>query len=427
MNPLFSLLIAAGLVSSASAWAATPDMPPADQVAIALERHPMVTAARATIEIEKTQRTQLQAGPHEFKLNLALAQRKTNPAPGGNFAEWEAGIIRAVRLPDKTRSDSALGDALVKSAEAAQGEAMHEAGRDLLRSWFAWKREAALVTEWEKQSGLLRAQVDGVGKRIKAGDAARAEKLAMDAALAQAEAQHTLARQRLRSAANTLAARFPSVLMPATPQLGEPEAIPRDMAYWREEILEHNHELFALRAEADRWRAEWRRSEAGRSPDPELRLRFASEQGGDDRILGVGVELPLPGKARAAAAHGALVQAEAMQAQVVSTQARLQAEATNTYEAAAGTFEVWQGSRAAEDSLTRSAELAARAYQLGEGSLAEVLTARWLAQEARLAARMAQAEAQEARYRLLLDSHQLWPLEAGHPSGESGQMHHATQ
>jgi outer membrane protein TolC len=98
----------------------------------------------------------------------------------------------------------------------------------------------------------------------------------------------------------------------------------------------------------------------------------------------------------------------------------LQAEAANTYEAAAGAFASWQASRAAEDNLTRSAELIARAYQLGEGSLSEVLAARRLAQEARLAARQTQADAQEARYRLLLDSHQLWPLEAGHGVGESG-------
>lgn len=420
MKPVFVFLLAAGLVSPV--WAALPgaDLPPEAQALLALQQHPMVQAARATIEIEKTRRAQLQAGAHEFNVSAGLAQRNINSTPGGNFAEWEAGVSRAFRLPGKARSDSALGDALVKSAEAAQGEAMHEAGRDLLRTWFVWEREAALAAEWDKQAGLLRAQVDTVARRIKAGDAARVEKLAMDAALAQAEAQRAQAKQRMRSAANDLAARFPRVPMSVAPQLGEPETVPHDAAYWRDEILEHNHELFALRAEADRWRAEAQRSEAGHAPDPELRVRFASERGGDEKVLGVGIALPLPGAARSAVARGALLQAAAMQARVAATQARLQAEAANTYEAAAGAFESWQASRAAEDNLSRSAELVARAYQLGEGSLSEVLAARRLAQEARLAARQAQADAQETRYRLLLDAHQLWPLEAGHVIGESG-------
>jgi outer membrane protein TolC len=61
--------------------------------------------------------------------------------------------------------------------------------------------------------------------------------------------------------------------------------------------------------------------------------------------------------------------------------------------------------------MTRSAELTARAYQLGEGSLGEVLTAQRLAIDARLAATSVQFEAVEARYRLLLDAHELWDFD----------------
>ena len=58
--------------------------------------------------------------------------------------------------------------------------------------------------------------------------------------------------------------------------------------------------------------------------------------------------------------------------------------------------------------------LMARAYALGEIGLSDVLAARRLAIEARLAADTAQLDASEARYRLLLDAHQLWPLEPEH-------------
>ena len=55
--------------------------------------------------------------------------------------------------------------------------------------------------------------------------------------------------------------------------------------------------------------------------------------------------------------------------------------------------------------------MTARAYQLGEGSLNDLLTARRLANEAQLAARLSQLDALELRYRLLLDAHRIWDLD----------------
>ena len=50
-------------------------------------------------------------------------------------------------------------------------------------------------------------------------------------------------------------------------------------------------------------------------------------------------------------------------------------------------------------------------YELGEGSLAEVLLARRQALEAEQAAVVAVFEAAELRYRLLLDAHALWDFD----------------
>ncbi len=58
--------------------------------------------------------------------------------------------------------------------------------------------------------------------------------------------------------------------------------------------------------------------------------------------------------------------------------------------------------------LRQNAELVARAYSLGESSLGETLVARRQALEASLAESLARLDANEARYRLLLDAHQLW-------------------
>ena len=55
--------------------------------------------------------------------------------------------------------------------------------------------------------------------------------------------------------------------------------------------------------------------------------------------------------------------------------------------------------------------MTARAYQLGEGSLNDLLASRRLANEAQLSARLIQLEALELRYRLLLDAHRLWVMD----------------
>jgi outer membrane protein TolC len=56
--------------------------------------------------------------------------------------------------------------------------------------------------------------------------------------------------------------------------------------------------------------------------------------------------------------------------------------------------------------------LSERAYALGAANLAEVIAARRMALEAELAATLARLDAAEARYRLMLDAHELWAFGA---------------
>ena len=58
--------------------------------------------------------------------------------------------------------------------------------------------------------------------------------------------------------------------------------------------------------------------------------------------------------------------------------------------------------------MQRNAESMNRSWQLREASLSEVLVARRLALESALAAAMARIEAEETRYRLLVEAHVLW-------------------
>ena len=195
------------------------------------------------------------------------------------------------------------------------------------------------------------------------------------------------------------------------PPLAPPQRIDEDESVWRERILEHNHELLVARAEiaqaervAERWRAE-------RRPDPSVGVRYASERSGGEHVLGLTLSMPIPGAGRDAALSGALAQVRLRGEQAAAVERRVGGEARVVYRAALGAWESWQRADEAAQRLARHAELAARGYALGEGTLNDVLLARRAANEARLSAVGAQAQAQEARYRLSLDAHRLWPLD----------------
>ncbi|MFM1988966.1 MAG: hypothetical protein RJA99_1923, partial [Pseudomonadota bacterium] len=134
-------------------------------------------------------------------------------------------------------------------------------------------------------------------------------------------------------------------------------------------------------------------------------------RGGAERILGLAVSIPLAGAARAAAVDEAAAQARAAAAREAAVRRRLEAEVEGAVLRAAGARDGWQRLDAAAARLESAAALSARAYALGEGAIGEVLVARRLASDARLAAVTAGVDAAQARYRLLLDAHALWDFD----------------
>jgi outer membrane protein, heavy metal efflux system len=405
--------IAAGTilqVAAADRPAAAPDLPPEASAMQAILQHPAVAGARAGIGVEEANRRRLAAGTHEFAARVSTWNRHDLLA-SRNFTEWDVTIERGVRLPGKGALDAQLGDQGVDQARLAVGDARHEAARNLLRSWFGWARAADQARHWQAQRDLLQRQSAVVARRVQLGDAARQEQLLADAALAQAEASVLQAQLRTEVAASELLKGFPQIRLPAHPPLAQPQPVERDSAYWEARIAEHNHELAFARAEVDRRRTLAERARAERMPDPSIGVRVGSERAGAERIVGLVFSMPFGGAQRAAVQEGALAQIDVAAQRAAVVERRLGADSAATYVGATRAFETWCQSRAAAQALADSAAMITRAYQLGEGSLAEVLTAQRLALEARLAAGTVQVEAAEARYRLLLDAHELWDFD----------------
>ncbi len=394
-----------GLLVALVCRAAPADLPDARLATAALDNHPQVRAALARLRLAEAEQARLRAGPHEYGLRLGSQRRNVRGGP--DYTEWEAAIERGLRLPGKAQLDARIGAAGVEEAHERVGEARHEAARQLLGLWYAALLSQAEVRIWREQVALLEAEARSVRSRIKAGDAARMQGLQADAALAQAIAQLGQAQTRAQTALSELNRHFPELPSPGD-VAAEPSLPEGDAADWVARTLTHNHELLAAQRAAERARLLVQRLESDRRPDPVLGLRYASERGGDERILGLSLAIALPGEGRRAAARGQAAEAEALAEAEAAARRRISAEVANNWLRASGAVEAHRRLAQAAEAAQQHATLTRRAHELGEVGLTEVLLARRTALEARLAAEQARIGANEAIARLLLDAHQLW-------------------
>lgn len=395
------------------------DLPPQQVVQQALQNYPSVLAARSGIKAGEAARDRLEAGSHEFNVTAGGARRRIDNT-GESLRDWSVGLERAVRLPRKAELDSALGQQGMALTQNAYGDAMHEAGRKLLSGWFAWLRERAQHEQWQQQVAVLKQQLDVVSRRVKAGDAARLEEELAQAALMQAEISLQQAKLRADNAQVSLNRYFPTLALPAQTDTAEQMQPPgQDLAYWLELGLDHNHELMLARAESKVAQLTAQRADAERVPDPSLGLHYLSERNGSENVTGIYVTLPLPGGARRAASAESQARAEMAAQREALVRRRIEAEISAAYNSAKAAHASWQSASAASELMQRNEAKVARAYELGEMGLNDVLLARRQGMEARLAATLARFEAAETHYRLLLDTHQLWPL-----GNEEGEGHH---
>lgn len=394
------------------------DLPPSVQIDNALSNHLLVRSAVNELGIERANQRKWNSGNYEFNLRAGTGQRSV-ASTREKLKQWDLALERPLRLLNKVDIDEDIGAASVARAEYALGNARHEAGRTLLQMWFAWQREQAQVTLWQQQADILKQQVQLVEKRVKAGDAPKLELNLALAAAAQASVPLHQAQLRAQLARNDLRRQFPAVQLPEKLPPATPQAVEQDLVFWKEKVLEHNHELGGVQQQSRVQQLLAQRSRADQLPDPTVGVSYAKEASGNEKIMGVYVSVPLPSTQRSATADSATQQAAIAADQEAFAKHRLEGEIYATHTQAVSSYDTWQQAHEAAQAIRNNAELMAKAYTLGENSLSDSLTARRFALESSLAENLAQLDANEARYRLLLDAHQLWPL------GNDADEHHA--
>lgn len=398
------------LLFSVPARSANDELPSEAAVRAAIESHPSVLAARAGVEERQAAARALEAGTYELNMRLS-ADRRREEVLDRDLPEYALDVERPFRSGRKAELDKELGRQGVVRAKLAVGDAIHEASRELLRGWFEWLRAAAQGRDWQAQAQLLEQQLEVVDRRVRRGDAPRQERILAESAFEQAASQAMLAQARAGAAAVLLNTAFPGVPVPESAPAIALQPVQDDAQAWRGRVTEHNHELAVARAEARRLQIVAARVDANRLPDPTLGARLSSERDGAEKTFGLSFAFPLPGAARTANAQSASAESRAATQREAAVLRRLEAQTGALYTIASRSYEAARRAESAAAGLQRNAELTERAYSLGEVNLADAITARRLAVEARLAATLASLDAAEARYRLLLDAHELWPID----------------
>ncbi|MFN3543294.1 MAG: TolC family protein [Thiobacillus sp.] len=384
-------------------------LPDAASAIAALRASPAVAQARAERDAQSLRSAGLAAGREEWSVAADLVQRRLQAVPRDTQAEWGLAVSRPVRLPARAAAERTLAGALSAYAEASYDETLHEAGRQLLVLWFDWLGASVQQQLWDEQVALAARQLETVNARIRLGEAPRAERVNAEAALGQARAQQTLAAQRVRETQGRLLAYYPGLRLDAPSVLPVPAAPAGTAESHVEAVLAHNHELNRARRQAAMLQAQARQLAARRKADPTLGVFYRNEAGGDEHVLGLSVGVALPGVARRTDQEA--VERLSLAAEMAASQleARLRQEARTDFDAATAASAGWQQAESAALALEEAARLAARAYELGEGSLDQVLLTRRQAIEGRMQARQAQVAALAAGTRLALDTHRLWP------------------
>ena len=390
-----------------------PDLPPHDQIDAALNNHISVLNAETGIRIEQVNQRKWESGNYEFNLRAGAARRELQPSDI-KLREWDVALERRLRLINKVMIDYDIGGEAVTRANHILGDARHEAGRALLRLWFNWQREQMQVTVWQQQVDILKQQAQTTAKRLIAGDAPRMEMSQANAVVAQASVSLQQAKMRAELAGNELARQYPLITLPPRLTTSEPQPIPDDFDYWKETILDHNHELEMVRSERRIQQMLAQRSRADRVPDPTVGVRVSNEMGGNEKVTGMYLSIPISFGLRSANAENAEYQAQIAGDRENAVRRRLEADIYAAHMQALIGYQIWTQARDAATSIRQNAELVTRAYSLGEISLTETLTARRLALESALSESLARLDANEARYRLLLDAHKLWASDTDH-------------
>ncbi len=392
---------------AASPTLAEPGLPPDVAVAEALDNHPSVVAARARIGAARAAARGLAVGVQEIVAQGTVQRRDVRGV--GTVPEYDLQFTRPIRLPGKAALDRKAGNAAVSAADNRADDARHQTALLLSRQWWGWTGAAAEARTLNEAADILATAVAATRRRLVLRDASALELDQAQAAEAAARAAALTATARAAASYATLAASFPDLPLPVSaPPLPEPLIPAEGIARLQALVIERSHEIGASAADAAHAEALKARAARDRIADPSIGVRGFSEQGGNERGLGLILSMPFGGRARSAAADQAAAMAQSAAAELLATRTLVDAVAAEDAALASGYLKAWEQAAAAADAAAAAAVRQRKGHTLGGIDLADRLIAERLALDAALDEVKARTAAVEAITRLRIDSHTLW-------------------
>ncbi|WP_273143959.1 TolC family protein [Oceanicaulis alexandrii] len=271
-----------------------------EHVRIALEAAPSVAVARAEREIALARAEQRDIGEYETSLDAGFARRQAESS--SDTSEWQVGVTRSFRWPQKRRLDNELARTEIAMANVSYAAAWQAEALEWVNLWVQWDQARALEAIMASRLEDARARRDAEAIRVNQnrGRGVDLDRLERDLSLAAAALQGAQTDQELTRLA--LEARFPGT---ARPELGQgllPETctLSQDTEDALSAMLAENPQLRVARLELNHADLMRQRAEYDRRADIQLGLQVFSEQDGRETGVGVGVSLPITGGLRAA-------------------------------------------------------------------------------------------------------------------------------
>lgn len=364
-------------------------------------------AAKARINAARANARGLKVGPHEVIAQAIIQRRDVRGI--GVFSDYDVQLSRAFRLPGKAALDRRAGEAGVAAADNRADDARHQAALLLSQYWWGWLAASAEARTLEDVTDVAARAVKATSRRLDLRDASAVELDQAQAAEATARAAARAAQGRAIAARAILAANFPGLPLPAAaPSLPEPTLPPEGLAELARLVVIRSHEIGASAADLAQADALSARAAKNRIADPSVGVRGFSEQGGNERGVGLVLSMPLGGRARTAAADKAAAMASSASAELSATRVAITAIAAEDAALAEAYYAAHAHAHAAAGAALAAAQRLREGHKLGGVDLSDLLTAERVARDAALDDIRARIAALVAITRLRIDSHTLW-------------------
>ncbi len=368
--------------------------------------------------------------------------------------EWNMELERSFRLPGKGTASRRQADALRSFADANEQAGLRDAVGELINDYLDALHASASLALLERELAFAHTNLRAVEHRVKAGDAP-----ALDARLAAAESQAlereiNASRQEATNRWTAFRIRYPIANLPpfahaigdgekptgilatkddaltldtlkldppgiesaALKAIPEPQALQGELAQWQERLLSNQPELQQANASLNAASAAADKARRDRIPDPSLAVFSGRESFGEESIVGVRLNMPIPGSQRSQTMRQRYAEEAVARADKEILQRSLRAETENRYRQTRSEFQRWQLAKQIADNLGENARLLQKAYRLGEQDLQGLLLGQQQHARAALAEVESRVDALRSHYQLRLAAGELNPFASSHLS-----------